>query len=172
MKQDELLKSDAPKTIWLQVGDEPSSYTEANSYGDISWCADKIFDFDIEYRLVEPNTITITESEYAKLKADAVSQPATCQSEPVAWRWKYHINNFDWMYGTLDPSCGKYPPTSIIEPLYIRTQPTSQVLDVRCERLLYLYKNTMDRLVKPIMRFEDWLNEIDKAIDVAMKASK
>lgn len=32
------------------------------------------------------------------------------------------------------------------------------------ERLLYLYKKSMDKLVKPLMSFEDWLNEIDAAI--------
>ena len=61
----------APKTIWLQVGDEPISYVEAIDDGDISWCADKVFEYDIEYRLVEPNTTAIPTAEYEQLKADA-----------------------------------------------------------------------------------------------------
>lgn len=54
--------SDAPDTIYLQVcGDCPPgcnhSYTEAlTEGGDVTWCVDRMWDSDVEYRRVDPAT--------------------------------------------------------------------------------------------------------------------
>lgn len=42
-----------PQRIWLQVGeiDEDCEFDEL-SEGDVTWCGEKQFDTDIEYRLV------------------------------------------------------------------------------------------------------------------------
>ena len=63
--------ADAPKTIWLQLGDEPVGYAKSLLEGNVSWCPFKVFEYDIEYNLAEPNTVTITNAEYEQLKADA-----------------------------------------------------------------------------------------------------
>ena len=74
--------------------------------------------------------ITNKLTKFAELILASQAQPTPSKSEPVAWRWKYEVNNYDWMYGTLDPSFGKYPSTSVIEPLYTNPQPTpSQSFD-------------------------------------------
>lgn len=44
-----------PETIYLQVGDIDSDceFSECDDSGEVTWCADKIHDTDIEYRLVK-----------------------------------------------------------------------------------------------------------------------
>lgn len=41
----------APETIWLQIGDdELCTYEGAMKDGaDISWCAENVFEYDVEY---------------------------------------------------------------------------------------------------------------------------
>ena len=41
-----------PTTIYLQIGDEGTESLDDMSWSDISWNREKIFDSDIEYRLV------------------------------------------------------------------------------------------------------------------------
>jgi hypothetical protein len=44
-----------PDRIYLQVGDidRDCEFAECESSGEVTWCADKINDNDIEYRLVK-----------------------------------------------------------------------------------------------------------------------
>ena len=60
-----------PERIWLQVGDiEQDCDFSACSQADISWCADEIFDTDIEYRLVKSRR-AITKPVAGEPKGDA-----------------------------------------------------------------------------------------------------
>jgi hypothetical protein len=40
-----------PKTIYLQIGEECSTDEDFNNLSEVSWCAEKIFENDIEYVL-------------------------------------------------------------------------------------------------------------------------
>lgn len=41
---------DAPKRIYLQLGpDKPERDDKFSDYAEVTWCAEKINDFDVEY---------------------------------------------------------------------------------------------------------------------------
>jgi hypothetical protein len=44
-----------PLTIFLQVGDIEEDCTFDECREEVTWCWDRIFDTDIEYRLVRPS---------------------------------------------------------------------------------------------------------------------
>ena len=45
---------DAPERIWLQLGpDKPDANAKFSDYGEVTWCADSIDDYDIEYKRVK-----------------------------------------------------------------------------------------------------------------------
>jgi hypothetical protein len=46
---------DPPETIYLQIGeiDEDVKWADEWACGEVTWCADRQFDCDVEYRLVK-----------------------------------------------------------------------------------------------------------------------
>lgn len=64
----------APERIYLQTDDE--GYEEANALGDLTWCADKINETDVEY-------VRVT------------------SAKPFAWRWRDTPES--WAYLEEDP---------------------------------------------------------------------
>ncbi len=39
----------APKSIWLNLGDEETSFEDAIKFGDVTWCDTQINEWDVEY---------------------------------------------------------------------------------------------------------------------------
>lgn len=57
-----------PETIYLQVGDidQDCEFNECYMSSEVTWCHDKQFDTDIEYRLVKRKRKPLGKSEVTK----------------------------------------------------------------------------------------------------------
>ena len=85
----------APKKIFLQIGEDCPDDFDFNNLSEVSWCEDKIFDNDIEYVL----TIKSDNSENINFEKKYNDLKELVQSESVYWCLRSAVkypSNFDF----------------------------------------------------------------------------